>query len=45
MKHVAGKLKLAQFAELEVFVQFSSNLDKATLNQLARGQLLRELLK
>ena len=32
MKQVAGKLKLvlAQFAELEVFVQFTLNLDKAT---------------
>ncbi|KAI3673165.1 hypothetical protein L6452_39281 [Arctium lappa] len=38
MKQVAGKLKLelAQFAELEAFAQFSSNLDKATQNQLAR---------
>jgi F-type H+-transporting ATPase subunit alpha len=47
MKQVAGKLKLelAQFAELESFSQFSSDLDKATLQQLARGQRLRELLK
>jgi len=47
MKQVAGKLKLelAQFAELESFSQFSSDLDKATLAQLARGQRLRELLK
>ena len=47
MKQVAGKLKLelAQFAELESFSQFSSDLDKATLKQLARGQRLRELLK
>jgi F-type H+-transporting ATPase subunit alpha len=47
MKQVAGKLKLelAQFAELEAFSQFSSDLDKATLQQLARGQRLRELLK
>jgi F-type H+-transporting ATPase subunit alpha len=47
MKQVAGKLKLelAQFAELEAFSQFSSDLDKATLDQLARGQRLRELLK
>ena len=44
---VAGKLKLelAQFAELEAFAQFASDLDKATQNQLARGQRLRELLK
>ncbi|RVW87850.1 ATP synthase subunit alpha, chloroplastic [Vitis vinifera] len=47
MKQVAGKskLELAQFAELEAFAQFSSDLDKATQNQLARGQRLRELLK
>lgn len=47
MKQVAGKLKLelAQFAELEAFAQFSSDLDKATQNQLARGQRLRELMK
>ncbi|PHU21378.1 ATP synthase subunit alpha, chloroplastic [Capsicum chinense] len=38
MKQVAGKLKLelAQFAELEAFAQFASDLDKATQNQLAR---------
>ncbi|NJR52680.1 MAG: F0F1 ATP synthase subunit alpha [Leptolyngbyaceae cyanobacterium CSU_1_3] len=47
MKKVAGKVKLelAQFAELEAFAQFASDLDKATQNQLARGQRLRELLK
>jgi F-type H+-transporting ATPase subunit alpha len=47
MKQVAGKLKLelAQFAELEAFSQFASDLDQATLRQLARGQRLRELLK
>eukprot|EP00238_Polyblepharides_amylifera_P014594 CAMPEP_0196599724 /NCGR_PEP_ID=MMETSP1081-20130531/95007_1 /TAXON_ID=36882 /ORGANISM="Pyramimonas amylifera, Strain CCMP720" /LENGTH=457 /DNA_ID=CAMNT_0041925511 /DNA_START=2052 /DNA_END=3425 /DNA_ORIENTATION=- len=47
MKQVAGKLKLelAQFAELEAFAQFASDLDQATQNQLARGVRLRELLK
>ena len=47
MKQVAGtlKLELAQFAELEAFAQFASDLDKATQNQLARGQRLRELMK
>jgi F-type H+-transporting ATPase subunit alpha len=47
MKQVAGKLKLelAQFDELEAFAQFSSDLDQATQNQLARGVRLRELLK
>ncbi|NBD17853.1 MAG: F0F1 ATP synthase subunit alpha, partial [Cyanobacteria bacterium] len=47
MKQVAGKLKLelAQFAELEAFAQFASDLDQATQKQLARGQRLREMLK
>ena len=47
MKKIAGKLKLelAQFAELEAFSQFASDLDQATQNQLARGQRLREILK
>jgi len=47
MKQVAGKLKLelAQFAELEAFSQFASDLDQATQNELARGVRLREMLK
>jgi F-type H+/Na+-transporting ATPase subunit alpha len=47
MKQVAGKLKLelAQFAELEAFSQFASDLDAATQSQLARGQRLRQILK
>merc|ERR1712238_252125 len=47
MKKVAGKLKLelAQFAELEAFSQFASDLDDATQKQPARGVRLRELLK
>ena len=47
MKKVAGKLKLelAQFDDLQAFAQFASDLDKATQDQLARGQRLRELLK
>jgi F-type H+-transporting ATPase subunit alpha len=47
MKKVAGKLKLelAQFAELEAFSQFASDLDDATQKQLARGTRLREVLK
>jgi F-type H+-transporting ATPase subunit alpha len=47
MKQVAGKLKLelAQFAELEAFSQFASDLDEATQKQLARGTRLREVLK
>jgi F-type H+-transporting ATPase subunit alpha len=47
MKKVAGKLKLelAQFAELEAFSQFASDLDASTQAQLARGQRLRQILK
>jgi F-type H+-transporting ATPase subunit alpha len=47
MKQVAGKLKLelAQFAELEAFSQFASDLDEATQKELARGIRLREILK
>ena len=47
MKKVAGKIKLelAQFDDLQAFAQFASDLDKATQDQLARGQRLRELLK
>lgn len=47
IKKIAGKLKLelAQFAELEAFSQFASDLDQATQKQLARGQRLREILK
>ncbi|MDR5726837.1 MAG: F0F1 ATP synthase subunit alpha [Terriglobia bacterium] len=39
------KLDLAQYRELAAFAQFGSDLDKATLNQLNRGQRLTELLK
>jgi len=47
MKQVAGtlRLELAQFRELEAFVQFASELDKATQQQIARGQRMVELLK
>ncbi|HMK21719.1 MAG TPA: F0F1 ATP synthase subunit alpha [Terriglobales bacterium] len=47
MRQVAGslKLELAQYRELAAFAQFGSDLDKATLNQLNRGQRLVELLK
>ena len=38
-------MSLAQFAELEAFSQFASDLDQATQNELARGQRLREMLK
>ena len=47
MRQVAGTLKLdlAQYRELAAFSQFGSDLDKATQNQLSRGQRLTELLK
>ena len=39
------KLDLAQYRELAAFSQFGSDLDKATQQQLNRGQRLTELLK
>jgi F-type H+/Na+-transporting ATPase subunit alpha len=48
MRQVAGSLRLdmAQYRELAAFAQFGSEqLDKATQQQLARGQRLVELLK
>jgi F-type H+-transporting ATPase subunit alpha len=47
IKKVAGSLRLdlAQFREMAAFAQFASDLDKATQNQLARGQRLTEILK
>jgi F-type H+/Na+-transporting ATPase subunit alpha len=47
MRQVAGRLRLdlAQFNELAAFAQFSSELDKNSQAQLARGQRLVELLK
>ena len=47
MRQVAGKLRLdlAQYRELAAFAQFGSDLDKATQQQLARGQRMVEVLK
>lgn len=47
MKKVSGKMRidLAQFRELEVFTQFSSDLDPATQALLDHGNVLMELLK
>jgi F-type H+-transporting ATPase subunit alpha len=47
MKSVAGglKLELAQFRELEAFMQFASDLDKETADRIASGQRMVELLK
>jgi F-type H+-transporting ATPase subunit alpha len=47
MKKVAGKmrLELASYREMKAFAQFGSDLDKATQQQLARGERMTELLK
>ncbi len=47
MKKVAGRLRLdlAQYRELEAFAQFGSELDKASQQQLARGERMVEILK
>ena len=47
MKGVAGplKLELAQYRDLAAFAKLASDLDKATQNQLLRGEKLTELLK
>jgi F-type H+-transporting ATPase subunit alpha len=47
LRSVAGgmRLDLAQFRALAAFAQFSSDLDKATRDQLDRGRRLTELLK
>ena len=47
MKKAAGSVRidLAQFREMEVFTQFSSDLDEGTKEQLAYGKGLMELLK
>ena len=47
MKKVAGQMRvdLAQFREMEVFTQFSSDLDPATQAMLDHGHVLMELLK
>lgn len=47
MKEVAGSIRidLAQYREMEVFTQFSSDLDAATKEQLQYGKGLMELLK
>jgi F-type H+-transporting ATPase subunit alpha len=47
MRQVGGSLRLdlAQYRELAAFAQFGSDLDKATLAQLTRGQRLTEVLK
>jgi len=47
MRKVAGPLKLdlAQYRELAAFAQFASDLDKATRDQLTRGEKTSEVIK
>jgi F-type H+-transporting ATPase subunit alpha len=47
MKKVAAplKLELAQYRSLAAFAQFSSDLDRATRDQLTRGEKLSEVIK
>lgn len=47
MKQVSGtlKLELAQFAEMQAFAQFGSDLDAATKATLDHGEKVREVLK
>ena len=47
MKKASGSMRvdLAQYREMEVFTQFSSDLDEATQEQLAYGKQLMEMLK
>ncbi|MCR5403778.1 MAG: F0F1 ATP synthase subunit alpha [Butyrivibrio sp.] len=47
MKKAAGSIRvdLAQYREMAVFTQFSSDLDETTKKQLAHGKVLMELLK
>ncbi len=47
MKSVAGglKLELAQFRELEAFMQFAQDLDKVTADRIESGRRMVEVLK
>src|SRR5438477_9838618 len=47
MKKIAGRLRLelASYREKAAFAQFGGDLDKATLQQLSRGERMVELLK
>jgi len=47
MKKVAGKLRLelAQFRELQTFVQFASDVDEATKARITKGKIITEILK
>jgi len=47
MKKVAGKLRLelAQFRELQTFMQFASDVDDATKARINKGRIITEILK
>jgi len=47
MKKVAGKLRLqlAQFRELQTFVQFASDVDQETREKIHKGRIVSEILK
>ncbi|MEK7193281.1 MAG: F0F1 ATP synthase subunit alpha [Patescibacteria group bacterium] len=47
MKKVAGRLRLAlaQFRELQAFVQFASDVDEGTKKKIHHGQVITEILK
>jgi F-type H+-transporting ATPase subunit alpha len=47
MKKVAGKLRLelAQFRELQTFVQFASDVDDTTKQRITKGRIVTEILK
>ena len=47
MKKVAGKLRLelAQFRELQTFMQFASDVDEATKKRINKGKIVTEILK
>lgn len=47
MKKVAGKLRLelAQFRELQTFVQFASDVDQQTKDRINKGRIITEILK
>jgi F-type H+-transporting ATPase subunit alpha len=47
MKKVTGKLRLqlAQFRELQAFIQFASDVDETTKKRIRQGQLATEILK
>ncbi len=47
MKQLSGpvRLELAQFRELQAFVQFGSDLDQETISRIERGKRILEVLK